>query len=569
MPRFNSLDLSFPRIPVSDKETPFSLEPLLYQGGASIDRRYAQRAIEEGLLGGVVSDRRELVRLCHESITMKMVGGGSVETARSEIKSLKSFFMYAENRPGGGELSLAGVQEEFLEWTEWLRHRHLVAKELSASTIYATARRVAGMLDYALGRPTPLIELARIREPKPNRGARLEQQDLEATFSFGHLLQDVCDGLTLRALEGPRPLQIRRQTGELLTLWAGLHSSRADISTRSAIHVSRYEEREARYLEDRSSQGRVVLINTRIEAEMLMFIGQTGMNLGQVINLRLHHFCYSSDIDGYRVRDYKSRRRGEVLFEIFREYRVNFERYLKWRKTLFPDSSLLFPFIRRGRREDARPPFSNVQRACADAGVPWITPAKLRNTRVNWLLRRSGDQEVVAEMAQSTKETLLKWYEKPSHQRAIVEVTRFWGQADPLIRNRAQTPSTAPGVCDGRPEAAKVPKSVPSPDCIRPSGCLWCDHHRDIDSMDYVWALSSFRHLKILESSTQCPAADSLSVAQPSDHAIERLSTKLSWFRESNAQRRSWVQESLARIEEGYYHPDWLRLVASMEGTTA
>ena len=473
--------------------------------------------------------------------------------------------MYAESRPGGGELSLAGVQAEFLEWTERLRHRHLVAKELGAAFIYSLARRVASTLDYALDRPTPLIELARIREPKPNRGARLEQQDLEATFSFGHLLQDLCDGLTLRAVNGPRPIQIQRQDGKPLTLWGGLPVDEALVSAGKA-HVIRYEERDARRLEDQSNRGRIVFINTRIEAEMMMFIGQTGMNLGQVITLQLHHFCYASDIDGYRVRDYKNRRNGEVLFEIFEEYRVHFERYLTWRKSLFPDSILLFPFIRKGRREDARPRYWNIMRTCADAGVSWIPPSQLRSTRVNWLLRRSGDPDVVAEMAQHTKETLLRWYERPSHQRAVGEVTRFWRQADPQLRGKAKTPSTAPGICDGQPTASEHPEFAPSPDCVRPSGCLWCDHHRDIDSQDHVWALASFRHLKTLELCKQSPSKGAKADVLPADHAIKRISDKLSWFRDSNARRRSWVQEALDRVEEGSHHPDCQQLVFSMEG---
>ena len=567
LPKPKHLDLTFPEIPLGEKETPFSLEPLLYQGGATVVRSDAQRAIKEGLLGGVVSHRRELVQLCHECIAMKMVGGGSVVTARSEIKTLESFFMYAENRPGGGELSLTGVQEEFLSWTEWLLHRHLVNKELRATSIYVMARRVASILDYALGRPTPLIELARIREPKPNRGATLEQKDLEATFSFGHLLQDLCDGLTLQVVHGPQPTQIPRQVGQPLILSGGFPNDGVAFSAKTALSAIRAAQLQSPYHECRSSRGQAVFINTRIEAEMMMFIGQTSMNVGQVTTLQLRHFCYSSDIDGYRVRDYKNRRNGEVLFEIFKEYRVHFERYLKWRKTLFPDSSLLFPFIRRGRREDAPPSFHNVQRACANAGVAWLPPAKLRNTRVNWLLRRSGDPDIVAEMAQHKKETLLRWYERPSHQRAVGEVTRFWRHADPQLRGKAKTPSTAPGVCDGEPSRSNVPESAASPDCVRPSGCLWCDHHRDIDSLDHVWALASFRHLKILELSKQSHSngAD----ARPADQTVSKISDKLSWFRESNSRRCSWVQEALDRVEEGRYHPDWQRLVASMEGRAA
>ena len=140
---------------------------------------------------------------------------------------------------------------------------------------------------------------------------------------------------------------------------------------------------------------------------------------------------------------------------------------------------------------------------------------------------------------------------------------RFWAECDPTL---VRTTPVAPGECDGNPVPMKnMPKVLSPPDCIRASGCLWCEHHRDIDSQDYVWSLSCFRHLKIIEIG-KFRAPEQGSAAHPAEYAVTRLSDKLRWFRESNELRRSWVEEAMTRIEEGNYHADWERLIGYEEG---
>jgi integrase len=154
-----------------------------------------------------------------------------------------------------------------------------------------------------------------------------------------------------------------------------------------------------------------------------------------------------SHLDGYQVKEYKARRGGTVLFEIFSEYKPHFERYLAWRRQLFPHSNRLFPFIGiRGRRPDRVVDSHRLREACKGLGLPFVSPRALRNTRVNWLLRMTGDPDLTAEMAQHTKRTLLEVYERPSLQRAMVEVTRFWSEFDPHL---ARTLAIAPGSCAG------------------------------------------------------------------------------------------------------------------------
>lgn len=433
----------------------------------------------------------------------------------------------------------------------------------------SAATPVGDALSYVFDREYSIFNQTRLMAEAGYRGkyrnVQSDKQSLETTFEFGHLLQDICDGLTIDVLWGPLPASIPLRGARELRRYSGLMP--AEYRNWKLGSKPNYE-RPTAYENDLSLRTRYPLANLRVVAELLMFIGQTGMNLAQAHRLELRHFFYASDVDGYKVRDYKQRRGGEVLFEIYREYRGHFERYLDWRRSVFPDEVRLFPFPQRKSHENMPPSLETIKRACIETGIKWVSPSTLRSTRVNWLLRRSGDADLTAEMAQHRKQTLLRNYEKPSHQVAIAEITRFWKKADPHLTTSTQVASIAAGVCDGKPEVVSFkPQSAPAPDCLHPSGCLWCAHHRDIDSFGYVWALACFRHLKTIEAARYCPPTGMTS-RHPADHAIERISEKLAWFRDSNAVRSGWVTESMARIDEGSYHSDWLHLINDVDGVT-
>lgn len=562
------LDLTFPSLPAGDGETRLSLRRLLYKGGASLRVDQVVEAIEEGLLGNVLPDRVELVSNIHEAINGALAGGGSSLTARVQIRSISYFFAWGES--SGAALNISEAQNTYLDWAEHLLHRVKVVKILKQISAYNYAAVVGTILDVVLNRATPLIYLTRIRKPtnrKTPQGAKAEKQNLQTTFAFGRLLQDICDGTPLSVIRELRVVRVPLQQGGEIEFRAGMQPLPEEI--RDPYRVRKSKGFTLAYAANQSLDHRFRrdMVNLRILAEMLMFIGQTGMNLMQCQGLLLKSFNYSSDIDGYKVREYKRRRGGEVLFEIFSEYRSHFERYLDWRRKLFPAEERLFPVIRIYARDDARLSYGPIKTACKKAGVPWISPKMLRGTRINWCLRRSGDPDMTAEMAQHSRQMLLTIYETPSLQRAMSEFTRFWQSKDPFLAGKAPLLAVAPGECDGTPKTSPAkPKSAPEPDCRRPSGCLWCEHHRDIDTFDYVWSLACFRHLKILELSKLPPTKKGSNFPHPIEHAIKRIGEKLTWFRESNDKRREWVEESFLRVEEGHYHEGWSYLIEATEG---
>jgi hypothetical protein len=551
--------LTFPDVKFGARETPWDLSILLYKGGAKVLSRQVAQLIATGALGEPQFERLELISKLHEEINAALASGRSRETGTAQILNLRYFFGFADRT--GRPLTLERVVETYCAWTDWLFQRTRVSKRTAASkrdadsrpigmhSAYAYASTVGALLDKILDRHTPAVELTRLERRTKRKsavGVQAEKQNLESTFAFGHLLQDLCDGLTIQAVrEAPFPVQILLRSGETLTR-----------SGDRACHP---------HAENQNLGRRYPLANLRLEAELMMFIGQTGMNRAQAVRLELSRFFYMSHLDGYHVKEHKDRRGGSVLFEIFKEYKPHFERYLEWRRTLLPNSKLLFPFIGvGGSRPEVRFDGYRVRAVCKELNFPFVPPRLLRNTRVNWLLRKSADPDLSAEMSQHAKETLLKVYHQPSLQRAMVESTHFWSKFDPLS---TRTQSVAPGDCNGKPkEVVKAPKQAVTPNCDSASGCLWCESHRDIDSLDYVWALTTFGHLKAIElSRARLPQSDK--DVPPAKHAIDRIQEKLRWFEQSSAMRREWVEEAQTRIAEGYFHSSFGEEIEELEGT--
>jgi hypothetical protein len=192
----------------------------------------------------------------------------------------------------------------------------------------------------------------------------------------------------------------------------------------------------------------------------------------------------------------------------------------------------------------------------------------LRSTRVNWLLRQSRDPNLTAEMDQHATRTLLTVYEQPSLQVAQVEIAQFWQDNDPRLATDNPMPCPALGVCDGVPKPMPgLPPEAPKADCTQPAGCLFCEHHRDIDSEDYVWSMASMRFLNsVILQRFRPPAKGKADAAAHVELTLEVLTAKLKWFNESNATRKAWVEEATEKLAEGDFQIHWRYLIESAQG---
>lgn len=559
MPELQLPDLTFPIVKYGKQETPWDLRPLLYHGGASANVKLVAHKINKGTFGPPILGRVELVKKLQEEINGDLVGGGSRYTADNRIARLRKFFSWADEN--GHEPKLATVANTFRHWTDHLLQRQRVAGEISGTTAYDLALKVAKLLDKVLERRVGLIGETRLRSQqrvKSARSTRADKQNLEETFRFGYLLLDICDAMSVESIRGPLPVKIPLRTGEVLEEWSGLIEPDKLKPPKDRYQSNRIKLLRTAWEADTSLRTRHPLVNLRIMAELEIFISQTGMNLAQAQSSRNGRFHYTSHLDGYQVRRYKNRRGGEVEFDIYGEYKVIFERYIDWRDMMFPDDpeGLLFPLVRtKGGSNDAAPQFKRLRTICKNLGIRFFGPRELRSTRVNWLLRRSQDPEMTAEMAQHTKETLLRTYQEPNLQVAMVEIARFHNHSDPALS------PPGPGWCiSPTPDAIpNIPKDATLPNCASAAGCLFCTQQRDIDSEDHVWSLATYRYLKSVELVKYRPPELGISapLSQPAAAAVDRLTAKLKFFETSSDVRGLWVREALSLVEEGDYHPAW------------
>jgi len=558
-------DLSFPQVRYGKTEVPWDLRCLVYRGGAAINNRILAKCIASGSLGQPIQGRIPLVVELHDVLTGRLAAGGSRHSTRSSIRLLRTFFSWADENDVS--ISLESIQSDFSEWTEHLLKR-VRLREIDAESVSGPASVVGSVIGEALQLRSGLFRKTRLSATYRDhrRRRKSEKLDLEKTFAFGRALFDIVESLTVRAIRSPLPIKIVFQGGVELEEWTRLRAQEKVKNLAPGVPDS-WEKRwviaqRTAWSDDTSLRTRRPLVNLRIEAELLIFIAQTGMNLAQAHSLKMGRFSYASYIDGYQVRRlYKDRRRGEVEFEIYSEYRPLFEAYLEWRNEMLgTQEGLLFPLSSPlGRADDKAPNFTAVRKRVALIGIPFVTPRSLRKSRVNWLKRRSRDDDLTAEMSQHTKQTLLANYDIPDHQVAMVEISRF--QALTI----AALEAAGPGVCEKvAPAPLAWSPSAPSPDCVSPAGCLFCVHQRDIDTFDHMWSLATFRYLKSLELTRYRPPEGS-HASHPAAEAVEIITQKLLVFRNGNSARAGWIHEAIARVEEGHYHPKWDGFIQLME----
>ena len=564
-------NLTFPNMTFGKHETAWDLQRWLFKSGAQTDIRIVSKAIESGQLGSPLRERVQLVSQIHEFLTNSLERGISRRTVERQIKELGSLFRWADG--SGQRLSLETLEASYRHWTDSLLSRVRVGKGLSAKTAYNYAKGAGSVIDRVLVRLTPIVATTRLRRPKSSTrvvSAAADKQNLEETFAFGHLLLDIADGLNVAAIWGPLPVRIRVRNGKVIEEWSGLknpdklkppnpkypHQAKY-LALQSALKRTSWEA-------DKTFRTRYPLINLRIQVEMFMLMAQPAVNLAQAHKLRMDQWRYKPSVEGYEVRTYKNRRFGPVAFQIYPEYRQIFERYLEWRKKIFPrdQDGLLFPLIgNKGqpvtRHAETAPEFGMLKDACRQAGIKYLPPSALRNTNVNWLLRRTQDPDLTADEKQHTKRTLLASYEKPSQQKAMVQIKAFWAKHDPAQQ------AVGPGACaEKTPMPVRdIPDAATKPDCQTPAGCLFCAHQRDVDSLDHVWSLASYRLLKSFELTGTRDSEKTL--IHPAEVAIERITDKLNYIKSSSTKRCEWVSEALTRIEEGRYHPAWVGLIDS------
>ncbi len=554
------IDLSLTGVEGRGFATRLSLGGLLYRGGASISRKRFSVSLAHNEVGFPAYSRQQLLLRFHGILQAAITAGYSKHTVSCKVQALTAIYRYADS------IGQDPTEHNFISILREWANKHRVARDATEHSRYLCIRSVCYQASEALEIPLKeVFRLARVQHVrKPSRGYREgDKISLERASSFGWLLMDLSDVLETRGSE-PLPIKFQTRSGCSVSIQGMLSEKRcrwggAPPSEKKYNCLRRLEART-----DITDRRRRPLINLRIQVELLIFISQTGMNLSQASGIRLEHFSFDRSGDKCKVvRRYKARRGGEVVFEINSAYRTVFERYIAWLASCFGTGTDLFPRMAfegpvSGAMKAQEQGFNAVRKICKDVGVSFYGPQKLRLVKVNWFLRSAADVAQTAEMAQHSAETLLAAYARPSPQIAIAEISRMYehssfGQA-----------AVGPGRCEDRQPSALsiIPPGAARPDCVTAAGCLFCIHHRDIASEDHAWSLASFKRLKLLESLSYSNLETAAQA--PPVHAIRRLDEKLeSMARLEGGQQ--WVDESVAKVAEGDYHPYWKGFIVLAE----
>ncbi|OOL39399.1 site-specific integrase [Pseudomonas sp. FSL W5-0299] len=551
-------DLTFDGVEYGRLETPWSLNSLVYKGASQLPIDKATPAINRGVFGSPNPTRIPLAEKFFNILQGAIVAGKSPATLKGAYQRLRKLYKWSDEN--NFEITESTVESIFLDWSDSLI-AEARAKNTNSDTPWTCAVAVGALIDEALNRERQIISYTRLRKKYGVKGWRKtgEKINFEKLFVMGEALLDVCNSLSRETIQGDLPALLKFRSGKELEHWCRLvPSEKLKNGLDGATNKS---SKRALWISDTSWRTRHPLINLRLEAELLIFIAQTQMNLSQASRLENGKFTYQSFSGGYHVKSmFKERRQGEVEFDVHSEYRTHFETYLGWRNSLFPVEGLLFPLTSHFQRASTTSTnFAATRKLLKQIDVEYISPRSLRLAKVNWLLRKIRDPNLVAEMAQHEESTLLSQYERPSYQAALAEITRYHQKTDPAFS------PPGPGVCvKPTPLAANaIPKNAPAPDCANPAGCLFCQHQRDIADIDHVWSLFSYRHLKSLELASQRPNGAARD-KHPAQMAIEEITRKIAAYKEVEAYK-AWVIEAGARIEEGRYHPKWNGFVRLME----
>jgi len=476
----------------------------------------------------------------------------SIATRISHANRMIKFLFWCDQNYPAIKIDRDSFKKAFRDYDNYL-YRRVVQKEIKSLTAVLYLSSLSSLAnklfnDSGIKKSKELLAFSKCvnRYKSPAKRAvspRAEKQSFNDTQALGNFCVDVCLAINNSAILGPLPITYRSE----FTSNEYLFTSKLKDLHKHHTNTLKAKEKESN---NANQKHLTYLARLRVDAELLIFLFNTGMNLSQAVKLKRLDMKYNSSGDSeWKVTAYKARAHHTVEFYIFKPYRRWLKSYLTFCDKHYPSDPYLFPDIPKLQRDTGNLALHRLLHYIKAYDIPWVSPSIIRKTRVNFILRSSGNPELAANIHQHSVMTMKSVYALPSQQKAASALTAFW-KGNPISRIK--------GGCDHLPKATfDKPVSIVEPNCINASGCLWCVNHRDIKSLDYIWSLASFRRLKLYE------ATQVKDKPIPSDLVIQRLNEKLNEFEKTS---QDWVEEALFRVNEGDYHPTWKALLNFLEG---
>lgn len=554
-------DLTLHGFPQGPQQHPIDLRWLLYKGTASIHGRNIKKFVESGQHGQPLLERLPLLKAIHRhwqaGVTAGTIKKGTVKAQWHRLRTFVSFTEGAKK-----QLTVAEVLSLYLAYCAHTKRR----SDINSMSRYAYSIDLAVIVAPLLGMDTRKLQWkTRIRKPK-RPGNQVAKENLHATATFVQTLLETVEQLPVAVIRGPLPVTLRYAAGSEYTIHLGLPLRPLNsLKLQDAHKYKRAVDARVRRENDISIKARAALINLRIDAELLIFINQTGCNLTQALQLIGSRFRYQSEGDYLLLFVWKDRAKHSVELRIHKGYRKRFEDYMKWRSALFPDDpdGLTFPFVYNDgdcamRRTNWT--FAYTRKLMKSIGQPFVHSQQLRKTIANFTKRKLSRQ-VAAELLSNKESTFRESYEEVHHQTAVAELVNFWSDTESLVL------AVGPGGCQNAAPQPRTdaPGGAPKPDCESGGGCLFCEKNRDLRSFDHAWNLASMHHLKLAEFN-----ADRTPRSCKKDHpvalTIDRIAAKLDALMALGGEYVGWVTEARLRVQEGRYHSFYTARFDVLEG---
>ncbi|MGK0269859.1 MAG: hypothetical protein ACI88H_000492 [Cocleimonas sp.] len=544
--KFPDLTIRHRRIEDPDSYS-WNLTPLVYKGGTKIIIQKSSLSAQKKLeLLPFKQNQIDIIRIIKGHAEASLDSGISVKTVLGQTVHLKGLFGYIDDKAIRFD-NVDNIRQALYEYSEYQFTRANL-KKIKHKSAYSSLSSLSLALNGAF--ENLKFKIVQTRLKNKNQSQRATNRESEKVmFSDASQFANFCFDITknfdpVSLTSGSLPIVIKVNNQSVNLTGARKHPIEVD---KSFIRTEAY-----------------LGFNSRVSAEVMIFLAMTIQNQAPTYNLKRAAFDYKVLGEKYEVREYKAKRGGEVLFKIPKPYKPYFEKYLSFLNEYASDSEWLFPHLEKykGFRKRTNQETGKLKGLCSRYEIPWVKPSSFRKIGENILMRMANDEKTASDYANHAVATFRQRYEFPSLQRAMVEVARFWDKNDPLTHGE-QKISLFDSSCNGIPTPIDdATNQLPKPDCITPTGCIGCKHYRDEESFDYVWGLHSFKFLKIIESSSHLTNEE-----KPSNIAIDWANLKINWFKNSEKiEHQQWVEEASMRIEEGDYHSTWSRKIEKYEG---
>lgn len=272
--------------------------------------------------------------------------------------------------------------------------------------------------------------------------------------------------------------------------------SRFNLASNARAAVRNAGNRIAEANRDRRHPARIAAAVRAHNAFMLLFLGQTGMNISIAFALPWGAE-YKVGVSHQGFREIKWRASGKIISVVVRNrFLPLFVKFVAIRKYLLNGREFDRLFLNLGSEYRGNPkPVTGkylesfyVSLQVVDPEMPKIMSRKLRAAKQDYHIR-NDDPAVTARIMGHSEETARRHYSAGSESAHYEEISSFLSKVEESALNRKIVlPANEDiengitghlGTCAGfhAPKAIAETVSV-APDCSQQEGCLFCDKHR-------------------------------------------------------------------------------------------